>query len=107
VEKWRRAGAIEVFHYAYNEPRRLRFSFYEDAVGYAPASRRLAIPMLIFQGRRDESVEPASVERFARAQSSAVLHMLDDGHQLKDSLEFVWREIQAALTPVGDRGATS
>jgi pimeloyl-ACP methyl ester carboxylesterase len=99
VEKWRKAGAIEVFHHAYNEPRRLRFSFCEDAAGYVPASRRLATPMLIFQGRRDESVEPASVERFAQAQSSAVLHMLDDGHQLANSLEFIWCVTALSLEP--------
>ena len=93
IERWRRAGRIEIFHYAYGEPRHLHFSFYEDAMLYAPATRRLDIPMVIFQGRRDESVDPASVEQFARRQPNARLYMLDDGHQLKDSLELIWREI--------------
>jgi hypothetical protein len=53
--------------------------------------------MLIFQGRQDESVSPAVVERFAAAQPRATLYMLDDGHQLKDSLPFIWEKAAAAL----------
>jgi pimeloyl-ACP methyl ester carboxylesterase len=97
IDRWRSAGSIEIFHYGYGEPRRLNFSFYEDAVRYAPASRCLETPMLIFQGRYDESVQPATVERFARAQPRATLHMLDDDHQLKNSLEFIWRETAPLL----------
>ena len=61
------------------------------------ARRRLSQPMLIFQGRHDESVSPAAVERFAAAQPRASLHMLEDGHQLKNSLEFIWQKTAAAL----------
>ncbi|TMP95577.1 MAG: alpha/beta fold hydrolase [Verrucomicrobia bacterium] len=99
IERWRRRGSIEVFHYAYDEPRRLAFSFYEDAISYAPARRRLETPMVIVQGRRDESVDPAGVERFAKAQPLATLHMVDDDHQLKNSLEAIWVEI-ARLLPM-------
>ncbi len=53
--------------------------------------------MLIFQGRQDESVSPAVVERFAAVQPRATLYMLDDGHQLKDSLQFIWEKAAAAL----------
>ena len=97
IDRWRRVGSIEVFHYGYGEPRRLNFSFYEDAIRYAPASKRLETPMLIFQGRHDDSVRPATVERFARAQPRATLHMLDDDHQLKNSLDFIWREVAPLL----------
>ena len=48
--------------------------------------------MLIFQGRQDESVSPQIVERFSQHQAAATLHMLDDTHQLKNSLDFIWRE---------------
>jgi pimeloyl-ACP methyl ester carboxylesterase len=92
VEGWRKAGAVEVFHYAQNRPDRLDFGFYEDAARYHPATRQLSLPILIFQGRQDESVSPHIVERFAARQPSATLHMLDDGHQLKNSLEFIWAE---------------
>ena len=95
IERWRKSGSIEVFHHAYHVPRRLGFSFYEDALRYAPASRVLETPMLIFQGRYDQSVQPSIVERFAHAQPHATLRLLDDDHQLQGSLEFIWREIES------------
>jgi pimeloyl-ACP methyl ester carboxylesterase len=97
IEGWRRAGEIDVFHYAFEAPRRLKFSFYEDASTYSPAARRLTQPLLIFQGRRDESVSPALVEQFAARQPRATLRLVDDGHQLKDSLALIWQETARAL----------
>ncbi len=73
----------------------------EDAEQYHPASRQLALPMLIFQGRQDESVSPDIVERFAQHQPAATLHMLDDTHQLKNSLDFIWRETERFLYETG------
>ena len=98
VERWRKDGQVEVFHYAMDRPEQLGFGFYEDATQYDPASRRLALPMLVFQGRQDESVSPEIVERFARHQSAATLHMLDDTHQLKNSLDFIWAETARFLS---------
>ena len=97
VDRWRHDGEIEVFHYGDDTLRRLKFSFYQDAAHYHASDRRLPLPMLIFQGRRDESVNPAIVEKFARAQPDATLHLLDDGHQLKESLEFIWSETERFL----------
>jgi pimeloyl-ACP methyl ester carboxylesterase len=92
VEQWRKDGDIEIFHYADGTFRRLKFGFYEDALRYRAADKRLQQPMVIFQGLHDESVDPARVEAFARAQPSATLHLLEDGHQLKNSLDFIWQE---------------
>ena len=97
IDGWRASGEIDVFHYGFEENRRLRFAFYEDAAQYRPSARRLSQPLLIFQGRHDESVSPDSVERFAAAQPRATLHMLEDGHQLKNSLPFIWERTAAAL----------
>jgi pimeloyl-ACP methyl ester carboxylesterase len=99
IERWRRTGEVHVFHYAENRTRALNVSFYEDAIRYRPASARLPLPVLIFQGIRDQSVDFRGVERFARAQPDATLHLLDDEHQLKDSLDFIWAEIDRALHP--------
>ncbi len=97
IDRWRAAGEIDVFHYGFEENRPLTFAFYEDAARYRPSAHRLPQPMVIFQGRDDESVSPASVERFAAAQPRATLYMLDDGHQLKRSLPFIWEKTAAAL----------
>jgi pimeloyl-ACP methyl ester carboxylesterase len=97
VEGWQNAGQIDVFHYAFDEHRVLRFEFYEDANRYRPSARPLTQPLVIFQGRNDESVSPDVVERFAAAQPHATLYSLDDGHQLKNSLEFIWEKTAAFL----------
>jgi pimeloyl-ACP methyl ester carboxylesterase len=88
----RRTGYLEVFHYALNRPAWLEFGFYEDSLRYRPAARRLRMPVLIFQGRHDESVSPALVERFAQSQPNTTLHVLEDGHQLRNHLDFMWAE---------------
>lgn len=98
IERWRTTGHVEVFHYALDRAERLKFAFYEDAGRYDPASRQLALPMLIFQGWHDESVSPEIVRRFAQRQPAATLHMLDDAHQLKNSLEFIWDKTAAFLS---------
>ena len=98
VERWRQTGDVEVFHYALDRPERLEFAFHEDAARYHAASRQLALPILIFQGRQDESVSPEIVERFSQRQSAATLHMLDDTHQLKNSLDFMWDETARFLS---------
>jgi pimeloyl-ACP methyl ester carboxylesterase len=99
VDEWRRLGAISIFHYAYGENRNLDFAFYEDANRYHVSTHRLPQPTLIFQGWHDESVSPELVQRFAAAQPRATLYMLEDGHQLKESLDFIWEKTAGALGP--------
>jgi hypothetical protein len=98
IDAWRQRGSVEVFHYAENRTQRLDFGFYQDAQLYRPASRVLNVPVLIFQGMHDDSVSPAIVERFSMAQTDATLHLLEDSHQLKNSLEFIWLETARFLS---------
>ena len=55
------------------------------------------MPIQIFQGRHDTSVSADAVEQWARARPNVELHLLDDGHQLTDSLEYIWREMKRFL----------
>lgn len=97
VDEWRRTNRLEVFHYAYGEPRILGFEMFEDAERYAALPIDVAIPMLIFQGTRDTAVDPKTVERFAHDRPNATLRLLDDDHQLLVSLDQIWRESAAFL----------
>jgi len=90
VDEWRRGGSLEVFHYGYNESRRVNYSLFEDCERYDPFTTPLDLPILIFQGRRDESVSPEVVEQFASTRPNVELHMLDDDHQLIASLPYIW-----------------
>jgi fermentation-respiration switch protein FrsA (DUF1100 family) len=90
VDTWQREGSLEVFHFGYNEPRRVNYTLFEDCAQYDPFTTTLDIPIQIFQGRRDESVSPEMVEAFASTRRTVELHMLDDDHQLLSSLPYIW-----------------
>jgi pimeloyl-ACP methyl ester carboxylesterase len=97
LEAWESTGELNVFHYGYGRLLPLRHGFYTDARGYDCTDAELTMPILIFQGRRDLAVSPEAVERWARSRSNVELHLLDDGHQLTASLDYIWRETKRFL----------
>jgi pimeloyl-ACP methyl ester carboxylesterase len=97
IAEWRRRGALPFFHYAYGEERLLNVAFYEDSLQYDPFAATFHQPTLIFQGSRDEAVDPRTVQRFARSRPNVTLTMLDDDHQLVKSLPQIWKAMQAFL----------
>jgi pimeloyl-ACP methyl ester carboxylesterase len=103
VEEWRRTGRLRVFHYADNRHREIGFDLYKDAAAYDAWALDVSLPILVFQGTKDESVDPAMVERWARARSNVDLHLLDDGHQLTASLDRIW-QVTAAFLGAGGGG---
>jgi pimeloyl-ACP methyl ester carboxylesterase len=92
VDRWRRDGKLRIFHYAWNEHRDVGYGLYEDAQRYDAFALSLAIPVLVFQGRRDDAVSPRMVERWAGARPNVDLRLVDDGHQLGASVDEIWRE---------------
>jgi pimeloyl-ACP methyl ester carboxylesterase len=92
MQAWKSTGRLEVFHHGEGRTRHVHYGLYEDALNYDPLAAYLDFPMLVFHGRRDDVVEPASVEAFARSRPNVRLRMLDDDHQLHASLEPIWRE---------------
>ena len=97
LARWRETGALEIFHYAYGERRTVHYALYEDAGRYDALSARVEQPTLIVQGTRDTVVDPAMVERYARGRANVTLRLVDDEHQLAESLPAVVQEIDAFL----------
>jgi len=97
IEEWRRRGTLRFFHYAFNEPREVGFALYEDAASYDAFEVTLDLPILIFQGRHDEAVDPAMVERWAAGRPNVDLRMLDDDHQLTGSVDVIWKGAETFL----------
>ena len=100
---WRRDGWTEVQHHGYGEPRRLHFELIADAARYDSFALGAETPMLIFQGRGDEVVDPAMVRRFADARAHVRLVLLDDDHRLAAGIDRVWSEAAAFLELDGGR----
>ena len=95
IDEWRRAGTLTIFHYGAGESRDVGFALYEDAAKYDAFDVALDLPMLVVQGQQDDVVDPAMVERWCATRPSADLHLVDDGHQLTDSMPFIWTKSRA------------
>jgi pimeloyl-ACP methyl ester carboxylesterase len=94
VDEWRSRGTLRVFHYADNVEREVGFALYEDAARYDAFAVQLAVPTLVFQGRRDASVDPVMVEHWSATQPNVTLRLLDDDHQLTASVGQIWKEME-------------
>jgi uncharacterized protein len=101
IEDWRRTNQLQVFHYGFGRLMPVSFDLYTDAEQYDAFNAQLDQPILIFQGERDEAVDPATVKRWAEKRPNVQLRFLDDDHQLLASLETIWEETAGflALTP--------
>lgn len=97
VGRWRETNRLDVYHYAYGKVLPMQYALYEDAAQYDAFALTLDMPMLVFQGTRDEAVDPATVERFARARPNVTLRMFEDDHQLVASMPAILDEIESFL----------
>lgn len=93
LEQWKASGRLPVFHYGYGRVMPVHYDLYEDARRYDAFNADVRMPILIFQGRRDEAVDPNTVERWASRRPNAELHLLDDDHQLTGSLPYIWEKL--------------
>lgn len=97
IDEWRQTGHLKVFHYADGVERNVGYELYADAARYDAITLPTPLPTLVFQGEHDESVSPDMVRRWAEGRASVDLRMLADGHQLSDSIEYIWTESAAFL----------
>ena len=97
LDQWRSTGITNVFHYGYGRLVPIGYELYTDACAYDCYGLTLTMPIQIFQGRKDTVVAPASVERWASTRPNVELHMLDDDHQLGESLDFIWSRVERFL----------
>ncbi len=97
LRRWRETDVLEIFHFAYGEPRRVGYELYADARHYDSRAAIVTIPTLVFQGRRDELVDARMVEAFAAGRPNITLRLFDDDHRLQASLGPIFRETAAFL----------
>jgi pimeloyl-ACP methyl ester carboxylesterase len=85
---WRRTGVMEVFHYGENHSCKLGYQLLTDVERYQPYPN-FTQPALIFHGSHDASVPVSDSETFAANHPNATLEVLDDDHQLLQSLPYM------------------
>jgi len=88
LEKWRREGTVEVFHYAEGRNRALAYDLIDDAAQYEDYPN-FNQPALIFHGRHDDVVPAEYSEHFAATHPDAHLEVLDSGHELLNVLDYM------------------
>ena len=103
LDEWKRTGRLDVFHYGYGRMMPVHYELYADARRHDCVDAALAMPIQVFQGRRDDAVDPDVVERWSRARPNVELHMLDDDHQLTASVGYIWEEMRRFLSGTGER----
>jgi len=97
LHAWKQSGHLNVFHFAYGRMIPVHYELYEDARRYDTMNADVPMPVLIFQGRRDAVVHPATVEGWAKQRPNVQLHMLNDEHQLTASLPYIWEKLAEFL----------
>jgi len=100
MESWRRAGAMDVFHYGLNRNCKLGYQLMADAERYEdyPDFHQ---PALIFHGAHDDVVPAQYSREFAAAHPNAELEVLESGHELLDVLEYMGRRVRQWLAVGG------
>ena len=93
MSAWESTGVLPVFHYGDDAMAELGWDFMRDVRQYDTAAADARVPVLIYQGSRDEVVSPADVERWATGRQNVTLRMVDDGHQLLDHLDAMWADV--------------
>jgi uncharacterized protein len=96
VERWRREGTIEVFHYGEGRNMPLGFQLLEDAEQYEDYPD-VTQPCLIFHGIHDDVVPVRYSDEFAEGRPNVQLHRLDSGHELTDVTEYMGERVAAFL----------
>ena len=97
IEEWKRAGQLNIFHFGYGRMIPIHYELYADARRYNAMDADLKMPVLVFQGKKDTAVSPATVEAWSRRRPNVELHMLDDDHQLASSLSYIWEKLEAFI----------
>jgi pimeloyl-ACP methyl ester carboxylesterase len=90
LDEWRREGKLRVMHYASNEYRDVGYELCTDAAQYDAFAVGHSLPMLVYQGTRDDTVDPAMVRAWCAARANVTLHLIDDDHQLTSSMDEIW-----------------
>ncbi len=103
IDEWKQSGSLTVFHHADERERQVGYALYEDAAQYDAFTVQTRLPTMVFQGEHDESVDPAMVQRWATGRPLVDLRLLDDGHQLTDSIDTIWAQSAGFLLGVANR----
>lgn len=99
LRRWEQAGYQEFHHHGTGEARRVSARFIHDARKYDESQLKLAIPITIVHGTRDEFVDPHVSVLYAHHRRNVTLHLVDDDHSLLASCTQIWEWLWKDIRP--------
>ncbi len=97
LTRWQSEGVLPVYHYGFAEERPLHFAFFGDLGQYNSYAVQTSVPILIFHGLHDESVDYEQSVRFAEGRPNADLRLIAGDHALIGQLGEIWPAIAEFL----------
>ncbi len=96
-ERWKSTGAHSFYHHAHDAFMPLGYDFARDLETMKTEDIIIDLPCLVFHGEHDKTVPIEESKRFASLNRTVDLRILDDDHQLLNSLEHMLGESQRFL----------
>ena len=93
INQWHDTGSYPFFNYAVGGLKQVHFGLYQDLQSYDSYALNLDLPIMIFHGQNDESVEVQQSIHFASARPNVDLRVVDSDHQLLDQTDTMWAEL--------------
>ena len=95
LARWQATGALDVFHYAYGETRRMHYGLYADLAQYDSDATDVRAPTLIFHGTRDDAVDYQQSTRYAATRPWVEVRLVDSDHQMLDQTDAIFEAMTA------------
>jgi uncharacterized protein len=90
IAQWRERGRYPFFNYAVGGEKQVHYGLFEDLQAYDSYVLHLDLPIMIFHGEHDETVEVEQSQRFASTRPNVDLRVVDSDHQLLDQTDTMW-----------------
>jgi len=101
MNKWKETGVRSYFHYGAGIELNLAYTFIEDLEVIETENLKVNVPTLIFHGINDASVPVDLSRKFSLSNGQWVqLNELDDGHELIESMQTIWQDVERFLHAV-------
>ncbi len=97
IEAWRTQGTMPVYHYAYQQPLPLQYSFITDAQDYNDTALTAPIPTLILHGTDDQVITIEASRVYTATRPWVRLVELPSDHALGDVKQALWQHTQHFL----------
>jgi predicted esterase YcpF (UPF0227 family) len=96
--QWKETGVKSYFHYGAGKELNLGYTFIEDLEVIETENLKVNVPTLIFHGINDTSVPIDLSRKFSLSNGDWVqLNELDDGHELIESMNTMWQDVERFL----------